>query len=346
MNLRRIRTSWPLLALLLSSLALTACQTDATGGGAVAGGEAPVPAGESPTSRAPIPQGDPRDPRHLRFMRVALRLSEWDAAQAEGNVGQADAIARQIQADVHEAHGDFIAAAHGQLGLEKQYLAVSALGFSRRPDVTQVLVDQLASKDARLASNALIAMKLRSDPNTPIKPLMDLMHPRTHELPRRYAPLAFANVVDSRRRAGRPLSSNESAEAAYRLHALSGAPDADTRLHVAKALGAVATKEAVDTLLVMVRDQNMRVRWSAAAALERTGESRGFPEVVRLLHDVPNESKPVIRDVLGTYAGRLEGRTLSRDEVQRLGTSSANWSRWYSEYAAKRGLHPRQFRDN
>ena len=74
------------------------------------------------------------------------------------------------------------------------------------------------------------------------------------------------------------------------------------------------------------------MRWAAAAALERQAEPQGFPVVVQLLAEVSPESKHIIRDILISYAGRLQGHPLTNSEVQSLGTGPRAWSHWYATW--------------
>ena len=83
----------------------------------------------------------------------------------------------------------------------------------------------------------------------------------------------------------------------------------------------------------------MWIRLAAAAALERQGDVRGFPQVVRLLTDAPAGSRAMIRDLLISYAGKIMGRPLSKQEIERLGGPRA-WSQWYTDHLKSKGLKP------
>ena len=117
-----------------------------------------------------------------------------------------------------------------------------------------------------------------------------------------------------------------------RLGAIVVDPDPITRLHVAKALSAMRIRGTYEYLRVLTGDPVMRVRWAAAAALERQAEPQGFPVVVQLLAEVAPESKHIIRDILISYAGRLQGRPLTNSEVQSLGIGPRAWSHWYATW--------------
>lgn len=322
---------------LLSAFGLTACRQ--------------APSGEG-TSKA-TPRGDKRpailrpadDPRVKpyfdRFQRVEVLLTRWDALRADGRTGEADAIAQRIREEVDGAFPDFERGSRGEIGPHAQYLCVSALGFSARPRATVLLVERLSDRDARVIGNTLISISNRSDPQTPVEPLVRFLAPGVPQEPRRYAPLALAKVLEARARGGRPADPGLEQQILARLAPLAVDQDAVVRLHVAKALGVLRTQGAVEYLRVLVGDPQMRIRWAAAAGLEQHADPRGFPEVIRLLHDAAPESKHVIRDILVSYAARLQGRPLTAQEAERLGVGARAWSQWYATWSRSRGLDRR-----
>jgi HEAT repeat protein len=279
----------------------------------------------------------PTDPRLLRFHKVDMLIAQWDAAQSGTRSEQADPLATQIRAEVDGAFPDFVKASEGGEGAQLQYLGTSALGFSARPEATAALVARLTDPDPRLLGNALIALKLRADPATPIPPLLSLVPSRAAE-PRRYAPLALAHVLDARRAAGHPVEGDTARSAASVLSGVVADRDPYVRLHVARALGALQGPGCVELLLVLMHDEYTRIRLAAAAALQRIGDPRGFPEVIRLLDQAEDDMKPVVRDVLFSYAERIEGGPLAEPDRAQLGTSALGWSRWFNEFRVRHGM--------
>ncbi len=279
------------------------------------------------------PTEDPQlAPYRARFARVEELLLRWDNLRNNGRPVEAGAIASRLRNEIDPAFGDFERAAKGELGLHAQYLAASALGFSADPRATEVLTAIVAGhRDAKLVGNALIALSVRADPRTPGQVLLARIAPEQGTSVKRYAPLALANVLDARRAAGLPVDARFENQAISRLAPLAVGQDPATRLHVAKALGSLRDPGAIEPLAVLTKDPKMRVRWAAAASLERTGDPRGFPEVVRLLHEVAPDSKHVIRDILIDYAAKLQGRPLTPSEVSRLGTGARAWSGWFNQ---------------
>ncbi len=300
-----------------------------------------TPRSGAPTDTAKAPAGpglSPTDPLMTRFKRVDLRLRDWEDATAGGQVVKADLLAQQLRQDVDGAYAAFVEAAEGKRGAELQYLATSALAFASDPGATQIVLARIGERDATLAANALVALKVRADPNTPLEPILRLVSPRTPTLPRRYAPLALANVLEAKRAAGAPADAELSARALQALSRISSDSDAFVRLHAAKALGALRMPAAYDSLVLLANDEDMQIRLAAAAAFERSADPRGFPEVVRLLHDVEPQSKSLIRDVLTSYGQRLPNSTLTEAQAQGFGVSPAAWSRWFSQYQAQMGI--------
>ncbi len=291
-------------------------------------GEEPLKASEDPRVQAHLPQ----------MQRVEGLLTRWDSLRADGRVAEADALAPRIGQEVDADFATFARGSRGELGPHAQYLSVSALGFSRNPQATRALLERLPDRDARLVGNALIALSVRADPNTPYDALLARIAPNMPLSVKRYAPLALANVMDARARSGVPADPAREQVALAKLGSVVVDHDAILRLHVAKALGAIRVPGTFEYLRVLIGDPNMRVRWAAAAALERKGEPAGFPEVVRLMHDVAPDSKAVIRDVLISYAAKLQGRPLTPGEIESLGTGPRAWSQWYNHVRKTRGF--------
>lgn len=321
--------AWPCL-LTLALPALVGCQQSGQRGAPSA-----VPRG----GQAESPQGRPLapDPASERLARLDLMITQWDVTQAEGRRLQANTLAEDIRREVDLGWPQVVQAAQGQLGVREQYLGVSALGFASRPEATQLLVDMLSARDAQLMGNALIALRLRADPATPLEPLVDLSA-RNQTLPaKRYAPLALAAVLDARSRAGAAPTVELEQRALIGLASLVGDRESVVRMHTARALGALRGVDPTASLALLSADQDMRVRWAAAAALERSGSPNGFPHVVRLLHETPQDSKHIIRDMLVTYANRLRGQPLSSQEIDALGIGARAWTQWFNEWTSARG---------
>ncbi|MDJ0975405.1 MAG: HEAT repeat domain-containing protein [Planctomycetota bacterium] len=331
-------------ALMLATLlALAACQQSGTTGGQTGGtspqatgtpGAEPMAGGGTGTGGAP---GTADAIGSDRLRRAWNLLSQWDAAQSAGQQEITARLRGDLQQTVDGGFAEFVEAAAGRKGVELQYLATSVLGFSQNPEATRVLEAQLDSKDPNLLANALVALALRRDPATRLPPVMILADTRAPDLPRRYAPLVIATVIDARERTGQPRDPRLLSEAFRRVAPLASDEDAYTRLHVAKAMGAIRSPATTDYLLGLVRDRQMRVRWASAAALERGADPRGFPEVVRLMHEVPEGSKHIIRDILVSYAERIQKKPLTDQEITELGTSAAQWSRWYASHQRATG---------
>ncbi|MCC7139042.1 MAG: HEAT repeat domain-containing protein [Planctomycetes bacterium] len=300
-------------------------------------GSATDPGGDAdPASFDPAESGTGRPlapAQQERFVRIESLVAQWDAVQQEGKDEEASLLAKKVGEETDADFDVIVASARGQHGVRAEHLAVKALGFSTRREATAVLVSKLTSPDAALVGNALIAIKLRADPDTPLPPIVALLRSNTLEA-RRFAPLAFANVVIARERAGRPIEEAIAEKAMTGLVGLVQDRDPYARLHTAKAMGALRRPEATDFLVLLLKDEHTRIRLAAAAALERIGDPRTFPQVLRLFDDLPEEQKPVLRDILASYAAHLTGSPIPPDEVLRLGTSPIAWDRWYADHVA------------
>lgn len=277
--------------------------------------------------------------REERWFRIDALLMDWDATQQDGKDQAAAVLAAKIQMDVDADFDGLTEAAAGKHGVKGEHLAIKALAFSKRPEATDVLVNALRSRDAALVGNALIALKIRSDPTTSLPPIVGLLRADFTEA-RRYAPLALANVVLARERVGRPVEEQTAEQAMTGLVGLVQDRDPFARLHAAKAMGALRRPEATDFLVLLLRDEHVRIRLAAAAALERIGDPRAFAHVVRLLDEVPEDQKPVVRDVLTSYAERLQGRPLAPGQAASLGLSPTSWDRWYADTISRRAPAP------
>jgi hypothetical protein len=264
------------------------------------------------------------------FFRVEGLVSQWDAAQADGHEQDAAGFAAKVREEVDRAFPTFAAAAEGEMGVKPQYLAVKALGFSADRRATDLLVARLADRDGRLVGNALIALKIRSDPATPLPPVLAHLRSQQEE-PRRFAPLALANVLLARERARMPLESQYREQAISSLVAVVKDQDPYVRIHAAKAMGALGDPEAVDYLAILLRDEHAQIRLAAAAALERIGDPRSFPKVVELLEASEPDVKPVVREILVSFAERIQGAPLSGPQRAALGLDRRSWDKWYGE---------------
>lgn len=327
-----------LASLLLAGL-LTACSQSPRAAAASGAGAQTGPRGSRVGSSQPVAMSED-DPRAPTMAKIDGLIVEWDQAQNTGQVDKARQIEGQIRYEVDTHHAMLHQSARGEQGLAAQYLAVSALGFSSNPESTRTLVKLLASSDERLVGNTLIALKLRADPETPLGPILAWMRKKAPTGPRRYAPLALAKVLDARRRVGRASESGTTVTALTRLADLVDDVDPVVRLHAARAYGVIRTPATVEPLRRLVQDEHARVQWAAAAALAETGDLRGFPTVVRLLDDTPAESRHLIRDILVTYANRMQNAPLTDGQRAQLGTGARAWSRWFSEFKKSKGIQP------
>ena len=302
-------------------------------------GARPTPASAPSASATPTSTSlSPNDPTGMRLAKVDMLISQWDVAQAAGRKEQADMlVAPDPPGGRRRATRDFVAAAEGSMGIQTQYLGVSALGFSGRSDATRVLLERLRERDPRLVGNALIALRIRADPNTRLDPVLQQMRSPAVE-PRRYAPLVVANVLEAQLRMGRTPDAGTQRQVASALSAIVADRDPLVRLHVANALGKLTVPGTFELLMVLMKDEYVRIRIAAAAGLERLGDARGMPEVIRLLEDVDQELKGIVQDLLVSYAARASGQPLSEATRAELGTSGLAWSRWYTDFAQARGI--------
>jgi hypothetical protein len=265
----------------------------------------------------------------------------WAAALREGVNDAVTTLAAKIAADVDGDYPFFESASRGQQGLRTQNLAVQALAFSKNPGATALLADRLGDLDGSIVGNALIGLKIRSDPSTPLPPLVTLLRANYPEA-RRYAALALANVVRAREAAGRPIEARLSDEAMAGLVGLVQDPDPYARLHAAKAMGALRRSDATDFLVLLLKDSHATIRLAAAAALERIGDPRAFPPVIALLDRTSDDQKSLVRDVLVSYAERIQGRPLTEAERKALDVSPRAWDRWFASRDTKAApLSPR-----
>lgn len=264
-----------------------------------------------------------------RLVRLDATVKEWDAAQGAGRDDAARALAAKIADEVDRDFGYFDAASKGEHGLRVQNLAVEVLAFSRNRSATTLLVDRLHDLDGSVVGNALIGLKIRSDPETPIRPLIVLLKADFPEA-RRYAPLALANVAKAREDARRPIEANLSDAAMSGLVGLVQDNDPYARLHAAKAMGALRRPDATDFLTLLLKDERATIRIAAAAALERIGDPRSFPSVVELLDRVPDDQKAIVCEILASYAGHIQGRPLSAAEKKSFDVSARAWDRWFA----------------
>jgi hypothetical protein len=313
-------TAATLVAALLGTAAVCGCKS-----GPMADGKRPSASkGDEPRGSLPPPSE-----RSERLFRVDTLVMQWDSAQADGRDEETATLAEKIGQEVDADFATFRDAARGGIDLRSQSLAVKALAFSKNPEALDILVARLAESDPDLVANALIGIKLRSDPSTPIPPLVTLLRSKAPAI-RRFAPLAFANVLIARETARLPLDPQLAPRAMGGLVGLLEDRDPVVRLHVAKAMGALRAAEASDFLVLMLKDEHPRIRIAAAAALERVGDPRAFPKIVELLDEIDEEQKPLVREILVSYAGRIQGAPLSPEQRAQFDVSPRAWDRWFA----------------
>ncbi len=290
---------------------------------------------------APLkPSEDPRVQPHMAQMqRVEALIQRWDDLRANGRNPEAEALEPQIRREVDADFATFERATTSELGPHAQYLAVSALGFSGNPRATGLLVNRLGDRDARLVGNVLIALGVRADPNTPQDIIVARVSPNVPISSKRYAPLALAKIMDARAQANIPVNVAQEQVLLGRIGTIVTDHDPITRLHAVRVLSALRIPGSFEYLRVLAGDPVMRVRWAAAAALERQGDPRGFPQVIRLLSEVAPDSKSVIRDLLISYGAKVQGRPLTQAEQDSLGSGPRAWSQWYSHVMRTRGVN-------
>lgn len=333
-----------LTLVLASAAALAACKSSPKGDRAAGSGSDPASAqgrggtADEGADGASITRSLGRE-REERWFRIDALLMDWDATQQDGKDQEAAVLAAKLQQEVDADFDGLADAAAGKYGVKGEHLGVKALAFSKRPQATEILVNALRSRDQALVGNALIGLKLRADPSTSLPPIVALLRAPFTEA-RRYAPLALANIVLARERAGRPIEEQTAEQAMTGLVGLVQDRDPFARLHAAKCMGALRRPEATDFLVLLLRDEHVRIRLAAAAALERIGDPRAFAQVVRLLDAVPEDQKPVVRDVLASYAERLQGRPLAPGQAAAFGVSPTAWDRWYVENVTRSNPPP------
>lgn len=328
------RRTLPALGAALAMLvAATGCKTSPRADGRVGADAAKAGSsgdtGADGTDGAAPGAGAAASERDQRVFRLDALVRQWDAAQSDGREDVAKTLAEKIAADVDGDYAFFESASRGQQGLRTQNLSVQVLAFSRNPGATALLSDRLNDLDGSVVGNALIGLKIRSDPSTPVPPLVTLLRANFPEA-RRYAPLALANVVRAREAAGRPIEARLSDEAMSGLVGLVQDTDPYVRLHAAKAMGALRRSDATDFLVLLLKDTHGTIRLAAAAALERIGDPRAFPPVIALLDRTADDQKSLVRDVLVSYAERIQGHPMTDAERKALDVSPRAWDRWFA----------------
>jgi hypothetical protein len=177
--------------------------------------------------RRPAPAVDPGDATLAEIDRL---LAQWDAAQGSGRLAEADLLKARLSAEVDAAFALVLGAARGERGQADADVGTMALAFSPRPEVTAVLAERLAEREQRLVANALIALKLRADPATPLPPVLWPATPtcaarrwrwrvpstrRQHRAGRGAQVLAQARAAGAHRRTGSPCACTRARSASW-----------------------------------------------------------------------------------------------------------------------------------
>ncbi|MGE0192028.1 MAG: HEAT repeat domain-containing protein [Planctomycetota bacterium] len=275
------------------------------------------------------------------WRRLEANLAGWEDARGSARPEEADGYAWQLTQDVDANRPLLDTAAAGHVGKAQQALSLAVLGFATDPSATQLLVRGLTINDPRMVGNALIALGVRRDPDTPLGPVLAYCARNRPAEVRRYAPLVLAHVLEARRELGQGLDVQGKRDALARLADLVGDPDPVVRLHTMRALGALDASGATEYLVEGLDDDHVRVRYAAAAALERSGDPAGFERVIVLLTKSPPDAKPMVVDLLASYAERLQGAPLSAEVRAGLGTHPRGWLQWFDAWRASTVTSPR-----
>ena len=287
--------------------------------------------GRSPAAQPPI-VSSPSDVQLWR--RLEANLAAWEEARGSARPEEADGYAWQLTQDADANRPLLDTAAGGHVGKSQQAMALAVLGFATDPSATDVLVRGLTINDPRMVGNALIALSVRRDPNTPLGPLLAYCARNRPGEVRRYAPLVLAHVLEARRALGQEPDVQTKRDALPRLGDLVEDPDPVVRLHTMRALGALDATGATEYLVQGLEDNHVRVRYAAAAALERSGDPAGFERVIVLLSKAPPDAKPMLVDLLTSYAEKLQGAPLSAEVRAGLGTHPRGWVQWFDAWRA------------
>jgi hypothetical protein len=253
---------------------------------------------------------------HLDFYDwIDVRRGEYASALDMGTEGRQRLalLTYQLKAEIDKRYDSIVGRADSEKDPVRRELAVSALGFSQRPEAVAHLEPRLADPDPTVRGTAAAAIGFLNPPNPPVDKIAALLlEPDMYD---RQAALFALKIL------AKPGQNPEWGKRVMEL----ARDDAryEIRNEAVLVLGSLKLEAAVDLLArTSLVDESVLVRRSAALALHSFGPKaeKAVPYLIERLKDPET-------GVVEAAHFALKGIT-QRGEADRQYSS---WSDWYSE---------------
>ncbi|RMH03546.1 MAG: HEAT repeat domain-containing protein [Planctomycetota bacterium] len=253
----------------------------------------PAACATGPTNEDPL-AGVPREPvapepvrgpmtRGQLLVQCDVHLNAWQMAMAEERtLENLETIAfteRALATLVHEHEAELKELATTG-DARSRAIATAALAFSPDPAVLDLILANVGSEDPMLAANAMLAIGIHADPDTPVAPIQAaVLDPETPDQVVRNA--AFACLRLARARPENPDPYLAATMIPLLKHDL-----LSVRTQACAGLGVLRAAHAVGFLAErLASDPEPRVRTAAAWALGEIGDAAATEVLVRALED-------------------------------------------------------------
>jgi len=244
-----------------------------------------------------------------------LRRAEYNATLDQNDRGTQANLEARIAREVALRYDDIVELAGSNADGDRRELAVSALGFSRRPETVAHLLPRLDDPAPQVRGSAAAAIGILNPPNPPIEKIAGLLAD-----PDKYVRMAalFGLKLLVRDKSGAGLVDRIAAFAREEA-------DPDVRNEAILLLGRTRDPKALDVLFKRgLTDEVALIRLNAAIQLGQFGDA-GWPAVPSLIERLKDGETTVVEAAHWALM-KITGRV----EADRQYNS---WFDWYNEQA-------------
>jgi hypothetical protein len=255
----------------------------------------------------------------LLVVRLNRRLVEYNNLHSNpiGGMNEAQIMkARQVKEELHHLSSrNYITLVNIALGdnVEKQVVAIAALGFTQRQDAMRVLVELLKRDETMILEPALAALGMLRYEQTPVERVAELTR---HDNPRirRNALFALSTILREGNHRG----------ALDHIHKATEDGDWYVRYQAYRAIARIGAAESESIVVDKgMADDRVEVKLQAIACLAYIPGESFYETLVETLKDrntmVVQTAAAVLREVTGNE----------------FGSSFSAWNSWLIEYRAK-----------
>jgi len=318
MDAQRRPTSKMRCALWGLLLLAAACETSKTGDTTLLDTEA--------IKDAPEVTGD-EDTRLVR--RTERNVKNFEELRLQGQTGSMVAVRRTIGRTVDENFPTFQRIALDKSGAVQRNMAIQAIGFAieYRVKARDLLLSLLDEDDPWILANAALSLSVLKDSETDVSRLITLVGHADKEV-RTSAATALMEIYNVQQ-TPRQLTPQHYAAIDRLISLLHDKSTTRGRRAAVFALANLQHPETLDHLASALEDSDELVQIGGLYGIERLGDQRALEPVFEFMSTTPSaEAASWAKKALVRIAVQ-GGFTKTPSELDKLGTSSKLWRRWF-----------------